>query len=300
MANHHQAAQSLAKNGRSFYWASRFLGKHTAGAAAELYAFCRILDDLADGDLPDGPARLSQIKADLMNGGMPSDPAHQIFYPMMTAYAIPTQGLLDLLEGLLMDQQPVKLKDETALVRYAYHVAGAVGLLMCPVLKCHDDIAAAHAIDMGIAMQLTNIARDVKEDAAMGRVYLPASWINGMTADDILAAATSPASKEYQQITAAIKRLLDLADQYYESGNNGLRYLPIRAHLAIGVAGRVYRQIGVQLAASGVQWGDGRTVTSTAAKLKASIAALKLMASRYRKSAPHQASLHHPLKGYVL
>ena len=300
MANHHQAEQSLAKNGRSFYWASRFLGKRTAGAAAELYAFCRILDDLADGDLPDGPQRLSQIKADLISGDAPSDPAHQVFFPMMTAYAIPTQGLLDLLEGLLMDQQPVKLADETALVRYAYHVAGAVGLLMCPVLDCHDDIAAAHAIDMGIAMQLTNIARDVLEDAQMGRVYLPANWIDGMTAADILDASALPASKEYAQITAAIKRLLDLADQYYQSGNHGLKYLPIRAHLAIGVAGRVYRQIGVQLAASGINWGEGRTVTSKSTKLMASLAALRLMATRYRQPQPHQASLHLPLKGYVL
>ena len=127
---------SLAANGRSFHWASRFLGARMGRNAAQLYAFCRLLDDMADDDIPDGPARLACIKADLEAGGTGDDPAFAAFRPFMIEVDF-LAVLTALIEGLLQDQaDEVCLDDEAALLRYAYRVAGTVGLLMCDVLDC--------------------------------------------------------------------------------------------------------------------------------------------------------------------
>ena len=176
--------QSLAANGKSFHWARRFLGSRMGGDAARLYAFCRLLDDMADGDIENGPARLAAIRADLLAGRSGDDPALHAFRPLMTEKRFPSDVLIALIDGLLEDQDDVVvLADEAALLRYAYRVAGTVGLLMCHVLDCHAP-RRAHAIDLGIAMQLTNIARDVLEDAQMNRRYLPGTGRQRRPRDD--------------------------------------------------------------------------------------------------------------------
>ena len=111
------------------------------------------------------------------------------FQPFIHQKNLPVPVIIALIDGLLQDQRPVRIADERALRRYAYRVAGTVGLLMCHVLDCDDDAARAHAIDLGIAMQLTNIARDVLEDAEMGRRYLPASWAGDVKPAHITAAS---------------------------------------------------------------------------------------------------------------
>jgi phytoene synthase len=158
--------ESLAQNGESFHWAKRFLGHKMGTEAAKLYAFCRLLDDMADGDIENGPARLVNIRAALLEGDTNADPALKSFAPLMEDQEFPLPVLIALIDGLLDDQrEEVIISSESELLRYAYRVAGTVGLLMCHVLDCHDPDAKAHAIDLGIAMQLTNIARDVLEDA---------------------------------------------------------------------------------------------------------------------------------------
>ncbi|MGB1418191.1 MAG: phytoene/squalene synthase family protein, partial [Candidatus Puniceispirillaceae bacterium] len=240
--------QSLAANGKSFHWARRFLGQRMGNDAASLYAFCRLLDDMADGDIENGPVRLAAIRADLIAGREGADPAFLAFLPLMREKRFPPDVLVALIDGLLEDQaEEVALADEAALLRYAYRVAGTVGLLMCHVLDCHAPAARAHAIDLGIAMQLTNIARDILEDAGMNRRYVPGDWVGHASPAEIRAAARAPDSMLARDVTAAAGRLLDLAETFYASGARGYRYLPWRAHLAIGVAARVYRQIGIQL-----------------------------------------------------
>ena len=291
---------SLAANGRSFHWASRFLGARMGRNAARLYAFCRLLDDMADDDIPDGPARLACIEADLAAGGTGDDPAFAAFRPFMIEMEFSPAVLTALIEGLLQDQaDEVCLDDEAALLRYAYRVAGTVGLLMCDVLDCRDANAKAHAIDLGIGMQLTNIARDVLEDARMGRRYLPGEWVNDMSPAAIRAAADDPNGADSQKIARAVERLLLLADQFYKSGAIGYPYLPWRAHLGIAVAARVYRQIGVQLAATGFAWHRGRQVTSRSTKLWCSGLALGSLFTRALSShnIGHDRSLHHALRG---
>ena len=304
-----QALHVLAKGGRSFYWASHFLGRKTAHDAAHLYRFCRTLDDLADGDLPNGPARLAAINAQLdrLAAGDENtslDPALSDFMPTLNACSVPIRPIQHLLDGLLFDQQDVALKTSDDLIKYAYQVAGTVGLLMCPVLGCQNRQAFSFAVDMGIAMQLTNIARDVLEDAAMGRRYLPGDWVGNLSAASISALPRRPGTPETEpdmvRVTAAIDRLLLLADRYYQSGMKGLVYLPPRAHIAIAVAANVYREIGQKLRRRQLDWTQGRTVTNGMEKAMASFGAFSSLPARIGQKKPvYLADLQSPLQGYL-
>lgn len=290
---------SLMANGKSFYWASKFLGAQMGDNAARLYAFCRLLDDMADGGIPDGPARLARIHADLTQNQSSTDPAFASFQSFMRDMNFSKNVLTALIDGLLQDSaNKVCLGSEKDLVIYAYRVAGTVGLLMCEVLNCADENAKAYAIDLGIGMQLTNIARDVLEDANMGRRYIPGEWVSGLPPEAIRAAADAPDEPAAQHVRKAVKRLLILADQFYISGARGYRFLPWRAHLAIAVAGRVYRQIGVQLANHEYAWHQGRQVTSKASKLRCSLIAVSTLLTRVLpKPRSHNQALHVHLQG---
>ena len=284
----------LATSGESFFWARRFLGPTIGHNAARLYSFCRVLDDMADGDIPNGPAHLEVIQTDLERGVWNDHPVLDQFRDLVEDHALPTDVIGSLVEGLMDDQRPnVLIRDEEELIQYAYKVAGTVGLLMCRVLNVRNPLAEAHAIDLGIAMQLTNIARDVVEDAKMGRRYLPASWTWGMAPEDILRAAENPSCDDAAIVTAAVRRLLALAEEYYASGRIGLAYLPFRAHFSIGVAAKIYRQIGVQLLRSDHLWFGPKQVTSKPTKAFCTLKASFGLARRLPHSRPkHDSNLH--------
>ena len=291
--------ESLALNGESFHWAKRFLGKKMGLEAAKLYAFCRLLDDMADGDIENGPQRLVKIRAALIEGNTEADPALRSFAPLMEDQEFPLPVLIALIDGLLDDQQEeVIIADEAELLRYAYRVAGTVGLLMCHVLDCHDPDAKAHAIDLGIAMQLTNIARDVLEDAEMGRRYLPTTWTGDITPKQIVDCAQHPDSTEAQIITKSVERLLEMAERFYISGAKGFSALHWRAHMSIAIAAKVYRQIGVQLANRKYIWHEGRQITTRTTKLICSLKAISGLFKRIsRKKHEHNSNLHTSLRG---
>ena len=291
--------ESLAQNGESFHWAKRFLGKKMGSEAARLYAFCRLLDDMADGDIENGPARLVKIRAALIAGDTTADPALTSFAPLMQDQEFPLPVLIALIDGLLDDQrEQVIIADEAELLRYAYRVAGTVGLLMCHVLDCHDPDAKAHAIDLGIAMQLTNIARDVLEDAQMGRRYLPTTWTGDISPQHIVTAAANPNSGDALIITDAVKRLLEMAERFYTSGAKGFASLHWRAHMSIAIAAKVYRQIGVQLADQDYAWHEGRQITTRTTKLICSLKAISGLFKRIsRRKHEHNSNLHTSLRG---
>ncbi|MBT4213264.1 MAG: phytoene/squalene synthase family protein, partial [Porticoccaceae bacterium] len=185
-----QPLKVLARHGKSFYWASFFLGSTLANRAARLYEFCRFVDDLADGDLPNRRETLKDIKTSLTSN---VDTNSAIAIPELVSFLdlakhsnIPLNAAKELLDGMLQDQQKTELKTEAELLRYCHAVAGTVGLMMCRILNCKQERADSFAIDLGIAMQLTNISRDVLEDAQMGRRYLPANWFEQkVTIEDI-------------------------------------------------------------------------------------------------------------------
>ncbi|MBL6782593.1 MAG: squalene/phytoene synthase family protein [Alphaproteobacteria bacterium] len=314
MPSAHDAEQTLSQHGKSFAWARRLLGKTTGYNAARLYQFCRLIDDLADDDDHDHSSELQALKQAILDDIRQGHPIYADLSELIKEMHLPRPVLAALIDGLIADQQTVLFAREDELIRYGYHVAGTVGLLMCPVLGCHDRRAFAFAVDLGIAMQLTNIARDVLDDAKIGRRYLPAEWMAGLTPEQIVAAAAGNSKADIEHrgiIGGAVKRCLDLADQYYLSGEKGMVYLPIRAHLAIAVAGRVYRQIGVQLRKAEYQWHNGRQVTSTATKIRVSCLTLPRLWSRFHgvrrylgwpkhHHIHHQNHLHKPLQGLPL
>ncbi len=291
--------ESLALNGESFHWAKRFLGQKMGSEAAKLYAFCRLLDDMADGDIENGPQRLINIREALIEGNTNADPALRSFAPLMEDQEFPLPVLIALIDGLLDDQRDeVIIADEAELLRYAYRVAGTVGLLMCHVLDCHDLDAKAHAIDLGIAMQLTNIARDVLEDAQMGRRYLPTTWTGEITPQEIIDCAAEPDSENAKKITQSVERLLEMAESFYISGAKGFSSLHWRAHMSIAIAAKVYRQIGIQLADKGYVWHEGRQVTTRTTKLICSFKAISGLLKRIRRRKhEHNSNLHTSLRG---
>ena len=291
--------ESLALNGESFHWAKRFLGQKMGSEAAKLYAFCRLLDDMADGDIENGPQRLINIREALIDGNTNADPALRSFAPLMEDQEFPLPVLIALIDGLLDDQRDeVIIANEAELLRYAYRVAGTVGLLMCHVLDCHDLDAKAHAIDLGIAMQLTNIARDVLEDAQMGRRYLPTTWTGDITPQEIIDCAAEPDSENAKKITQSVERLLEMAESFYISGAKGFSSLHWRAHMSIAIAAKVYRQIGIQLADKGYVWHEGRQVTTRTTKLICSFKAISGLLKRIRRRKhEHNSNLHTSLRG---
>jgi phytoene synthase len=284
--------QLLAKHGKSFYWASLFLGSQLADSCAQLYQFCRFVDDLADGDLPNREESLEDIRAHLDGSDRNVGDEVEAFMQLSKDNNIPLIAARELLDGMLKDQQPTAVNDEAELLRYCHAVAGTVGLMMCRILKCKEQRADSFAIDLGIAMQLTNISRDILEDAQMGRRYLPASWI------DLPASVIANADIAcQQQVADAAKRLLDLAENYYQSALLGIQLLPLRSRLSITVALRVYRQIGWVLKRRGLPWWQGRVFVSKSEKMLLSIRSLKdLIPVRVPA---HKKVLHQYLHGLV-
>jgi 15-cis-phytoene synthase len=291
-----QAIAVLKSNGRSFYFASRLLGSRYRIRASRLYAFCRYVDDLVDESTD--PLRASQdiniLKVSLKEGHS-TQPCVSNMIALMQSLSMPDAPVVSLIAGVQSDLLPRSIKEEAELLHYAYEVAGTVGLMMCFILDVRDTQAWPFAIDLGIAMQLTNIARDVGEDAAKGRVYLPASWLGDLSAADII----NPNSDQQKTLQQATQRILKLADVYYQSGLAGVRYLPWGARYGIVVAAMVYREIGEVVADSGYTSWKQRAVVPHSRKVFCATKALTNHAWKFLskwKSVEHDPALHQALQ----
>lgn len=282
----------LRHHGKTFYFASHLLGPIHAERAATLYAFCRHVDNLADDAIDTHAARIALAGvSNALRTGRAEDPWTAAMLSLQASTGMKMAPALELLAGVISDLDPVRVSDEAALIRYSYQVAGTVGSMMCAALDVHDPRAQPFAIDLGIAMQLTNIARDVGEDARMGRRYLPASWIGDVPAHEIVA----PTAALQRTLCTATRRLLAQADCYYASGESGMGFLPARARLAILAAARMYRAIGARIAANGYRSWDQRSVVGAAAKAghaARSVLSFTLTPRLHRRDAVHDSSLH--------
>ena len=258
MTQYYNDPNSLKKHGKSFYWASFFLPKRNKDAATKLYSICRFFDDLADDNNEDQTKILTgefkKICDDL------SHPINEFF----TSHNLSIKILGDLVDGLVKDQTDVRIKNEKELIQYAYQVAGTVGLMMSPLIMVNNNKANKHAIDLGIAMQLTNIARDIYEDALMNRIYLPQDWISNTNISELTDISSN---KDLIQIKSAIKRLILLSETYYKNGFAGMRYIPLKTRLAIFFAAKIYRAIGQKLKKNGYKYSYKRIYVSTIEKL---------------------------------
>jgi phytoene synthase len=176
-------------------------------------------------------------------------------------YGIPAHYALELIEGMAMDVRGTRYTTLKELLLYCYRVAGTVGLMMSHVMGLRER-RAQHAADLGIAMQLTNIARDITEDAAMGRIYLPLSWLQ----EARIPLTISLRSEHREKLAMLTLRLLREADRYYRSGDAGLWHLSFRSACAVSAARHVYSEIGSLLLRRGACAWDQRAYVTGGSK----------------------------------
>lgn len=272
-----ECRRSIARHSKSFDLASRLLPPERRDEVAALYAWCRRCDDAVDAAPPGeaGPA-LARLRAELrgLHAGEPAaDAVLRCFRVVVERRGIPAAYPLELLDGMAMDVANARYERLDDLLLYCWRVAGTVGLMMCHVMGVSDERAAPHAAHLGIAMQLTNVCRDVAEDWERGRVYLPAELLPE-DLDRWLEAGRGgprrpplpPAARE--AFASAVRRLLALAERYYASADAGLRYLEPRSALAVRTARLVYAEIGRRIEARGCDVLAGRAVVSPGRKLQ--------------------------------
>jgi phytoene synthase len=262
----------LCGGSRSFFAASLLLPRRVRDPATALYAFCRVADDAID--LGDNPvAALAGLKArlDAAYAGAPYDtPIDRAFAATVQTFEIPQPIPAALIEGLAWDSEGRRYKDFESLLDYAARVAGSVGVMMALVMGVRAPEALARAADLGVAMQLTNIARDVGEDARAGRLFLPLDWLED-------AGIAPQACLARPQFTPAlgkiVQRLLDEASILYQRAAAGIAMLPLDCRVGIGAAGRIYAAIGDKLAASGCDSINQRARVPGREKAKLALAA---------------------------
>ena len=211
----------LKKHAKSFYWASFFLSSNTLDKCSSLYNFCRTLDDIVDDDnnLEIKKEIFSKFKRDFENKNL-NDQIIKDMWSVIDNENISKQIIIDLFDGVETDlKEKVVINSKKDLLVYSYRVAGTVGLMMSKILKVRNKDALKGAIDLGIAMQLTNIARDVCEDKARNRQYVDHNFL-------------------------AIREIIDESQSFYENSFKSISDIPIRSRFSVIVARRVYRKIG--------------------------------------------------------
>ena len=221
--SHRYCHRETKRHARSFYFASMALPGEKKRAAYAVYAFCRYADDLVDrAPSAEGiKALLARVAADfdrMVSGEMVEPPFAPAFGWAVRRFGIEKQPFLDLLKGVAMDLEPMRIGDWPQLRDYCYHVASVVGLIMAQIFELRDPAGREQAIDLGIAMQLTNIVRDVGEDYAMSRVYLPADEMarHGVSAADLADPATSKPLREL------LREQIARARTYYQRAECGI------------------------------------------------------------------------------
>lgn len=256
----------LSGGSKSFAAAARLLPRRIAEPATALYAFCRVADDLIDEG--GGVAALGQLRQrlDAIYAAQPfAHPADRAFARVVARFAIPRALPEALLEGLAWDAEGRQCPDLPALEAYAARVAAAVGAIMTLLMGVRCPRAIARACDLGVAMQYTNIARDVGEDARNGRLYLPHDWLReaGIEPAEFLAAPVfTPA------LGRVIARLLRAADVLYARSEAGVARLPRDCRAGIAAARFVYAEIGRELERGGLNSVARRAVVPGHRKLR--------------------------------
>ena len=214
----------LSTYAKSFNWAGFFLPKQTYQKCSALYDFCRVVDNIADDDdtIESKKNKFKNFESNFNNKNF-DDPIVKNMWDLIDEFNISLKIINDLFEGIKSDiKEKVKLNSKKELLIYSYRVAGTVGLLMAKILKVSKKSSLKSAIDLGIAMQLTNISRDVVEDLNNNRSYI---------------------NENFEEI----KSTLMLAEKFYENSFHSINKIPISFRFAILVARRVYRKIGYKI-----------------------------------------------------
>ncbi|WP_308916223.1 15-cis-phytoene synthase [Jannaschia sp. LMIT008] len=280
---------AIRTGSHSFHAASRLLPARVRDPALALYAFCRLADDAVDEVLDKATAVLRlRDRLDAVFAGRPFDaPADRAFARVVEAHAMPRALPEALLEGLAWDAAGHRYATLSDLRGYSARVASAVGAMMCVLMGVRDRDTLARACDLGVAMQLTNIARDVGEDARAGRLYLPTDWMarDGMDVDAFLAAPGPD-----PRVAAQVRDLLGEARRLYDRSEAGVGALPVAARPGILAARHAYAGIGGVLRRQGHDSVSRRAITSRNAKL--GWLALSLAQSVWITAMPRSPILH--------
>ncbi len=244
---------AIRAGSKSFHAAGLLLPQAVREPAHGLYAFCRLADDLVD-DTDDAGGRIAAVgrlreRIRRAYAGRPVDEAaDRAFAAIVSAAGVPETLPLALVEGLEWDAHGRSYRTIGDLHAYAARVAGSVGVMMALVMGVRDPEALARACDLGAAMQLTNIARDVGEDARMGRLYLPLDWLDEAGIDPALFLADPRPGPD---LAGVVARLLSEADGLYARAEAGIAVLPPRCRPAIRAASRIYAGIGREVERNG-------------------------------------------------
>jgi phytoene synthase len=278
-----RAEATINAGSKSFRFASRLFDRRTRERSWLLYAWCRACDDLADGqtlghdavapiDPQAGLAHIRRQTERALAGEVTGETPFDALALVVRECGIPRRYIDDHIEGFALDARGWRPESEADLLRYCYHVAGAVGCMMAVVMGVAPDEeeTLGRAADLGIAFQLANIARDLVEDAGVGRVYLPRKWLDEAGLDDVSLAAPD----ERERLAKLAHRLAVLATRYGDSARVGAAKLPFRSRWAVLAAARIYGDIAKKVAALGPNAWDQRVSTSKREKLGHVLAAL--------------------------
>lgn len=269
---------SIVKGSKSFRSASRLFEPEVREDAWLLYAWCRACDDEIDGqdhgfthetlstqEQRRRLDRLYDLTRRALAGEAMSDPTFAAFQRVALRHRLPERWAIDMIDGFRMDVNHHDYRTLDDVMAYCWHVAGVVGVMMARVMGVTDPEVLRRAQDLGLAFQLTNISRDVIEDAEGGRVYLPADWLREAHVSPTPEAVADPDNRA--AVHAVTRRLLDVAEPYYDSARDGLRGLPFRSSMAIAAARGVYREIGRKVARGGPAVWKQRVSVGKAMKL---------------------------------
>jgi phytoene synthase len=264
----------LRRGSRSFSAAARLLPSRTRDAIAAIYAFCRTADDLVDGG---GASRWTLIHLRQRLDGIygvatPDDPVDRALHAVVRHHAIPRAVFDALIEGFAWELEGRRYERIEDVRAYGMRVAGTVGLAVAHVFGPRDPETLARACDLGVAMQLTNIARDVGEDAAAGRLYLPLEWMReaGMDPEDWMRRP-----RHSEALGSVVRRLLAEADRLYRRAESGIDRLPSRARWAIRAARLIYADIGRVVAERGYDSVSARAFTTGRRKVRLAVRAMR-------------------------
>jgi phytoene synthase len=271
------AQESISRGSKSFRFASRLFDRTTRERVWLLYAWCRKCDDMADGQdhggameaVTDPQARLQvirQLTAMALAGTPTSEPAFDCLGVVARECGITSRMAEDVIEGFALDAADWRPRRESDLYQYCYHVAGAVGVMMAVVMgvPADDDATLDRACDLGLAFQLANIARDIAEDDAAGRCYLPDDWLA------MLDIGPGEHMKPHNRKKLALigRWLADEAEKYEASARVGAKHLPLRARWAVLSAAGIYGEIARKVRAAQAHAWDQRIFTSRPEKFR--------------------------------
>ncbi len=262
-----QACQTLMQGGsKTFFAASRLLPHRVRGPAIALYAFCRVADDAIDFSTDRNKAMVTlYARLDDVYANTPQNhEADRALACVVREFALPRELLTALLEGFQWDAEGRRYNSIEDLQAYGARVAGSVGAMMAVIMRSRSEEAMARACDLGVAMQLTNIARDVGEDARAGRLYMPLAWM-AQAGIDAEAWLLNPVFDA--RVASVVARLLQAADVLYERSEHGIAHLPRDCRPAIRAARLIYAEIGRVLERAGCDSINHRAVVSGKRKL---------------------------------